>query len=58
MTDEASDQPSREQRLNEVIADSLRALDAGQAPDHAELLARHADLTDELRAFFADHDQA
>jgi WD40 repeat protein/tRNA A-37 threonylcarbamoyl transferase component Bud32 len=51
-------EPSREERTNAVIADYLRAADAGQAPDRDELLARHADLADELRSFFADHDRA
>jgi tRNA A-37 threonylcarbamoyl transferase component Bud32/outer membrane protein assembly factor BamB len=53
-----SNEPTREQRVNEVIADYLRAADAGQAPDRKELLTRHADLADELRSFLADHDRA
>src|SRR5207249_2843799 len=48
----------REERVNAIIADYLRALDAGQAPDRAEWLARHPDLADALRSFFADHDAA
>jgi outer membrane protein assembly factor BamB/tRNA A-37 threonylcarbamoyl transferase component Bud32 len=57
MTSESSES-SREQRVNEVIADYLRAADAGRAPDRTELLARHADLADQLRSFFTEHDRA
>ena len=53
----APDPPSREQRVNEVLAGYLEASAAGQAPDRAELLARHPDLADELRSCFADHDR-
>jgi len=45
-------------RVDAIIADYLRAVDAGQAPDRGELLARHPNLADELRSFFAGHDQA
>ncbi len=47
----------REQRLNEVMAAYVQAADAGQAPDRAEILARHPDLAADLEAFFADHDR-
>jgi tRNA A-37 threonylcarbamoyl transferase component Bud32 len=46
-----------EERIDEVIAEFLEAEAAGQTPDRAALLARHADLADELRSFFADHDR-
>jgi hypothetical protein len=57
MTPEANP-PSRDERVNAILADWLRAADAGQAPRRDELLARHPDLADELRSFFADHDAA
>jgi tRNA A-37 threonylcarbamoyl transferase component Bud32 len=49
-------EPSREERVNEVIAAYLRAVEAGQAPDREALLRRHPDLEQELRSFFADRD--
>jgi len=55
MTREANE-PSREERVNEIIAECLRAADAGRPVDRDELLTRHADLADELCSFFADHD--
>jgi hypothetical protein len=56
MPDESSDRLSREVRVNEIIAAYLKGVDAGQASGRAELLARHPELAEELRAFFADHD--
>jgi WD40 repeat protein len=43
-----------EQRLDEVVTEYLRAVESGQGPDEAEWLARHPDLADELRTFFAN----
>jgi WD40 repeat protein/tRNA A-37 threonylcarbamoyl transferase component Bud32 len=47
----------REQRFEQVLAEYLQAREAGRTPDPAELLARHPDLADELRAFFANRAQ-
>ena len=56
MTD---DQPESAtgQRLNEVIAAYLEGVRAGQAPDRQEVLARHPDLAEDLRSFFAHRDR-
>ena len=58
MTHEPDDRSAREQRVDEVIAGYLEALDTGQAPDRLELLACHPDLAADLEEFFADHDRA
>jgi serine/threonine-protein kinase len=49
-----SSDTERERRLDEVLHDYLRAVDAGQAPDAEALVARHPDLADELRGFLSD----
>jgi WD40 repeat protein len=58
MTTGQQDTAGRDDRVNAVIAEYLRAADAGRPPSRDELLARHPDLADELRSFFADHDAA
>jgi hypothetical protein len=44
---------AQEQRVNEVIAEYLKAVQAGEKPDRGQWLARHP----ELASFFADQDQ-
>ncbi len=46
----------REQRLERVLADYLHAVEAGTAPDRAELLAQHPDLAADLGSFFRNRD--
>ena len=47
--------PSNDPRLERVIAEYLRQLEAGDAPSENDLLKVHPDLADSLKAFFADH---
>jgi serine/threonine protein kinase len=55
----ASDSGSstKDARVNQIVADYLRSIERSELPDRAALLARHADLANELTAFFADHDR-
>ena len=57
MPQEPNPSPSGDQRVDEIIAAYLAAVDAGRTPDRHELLARHPDLAPELQVFFADHDR-
>ena len=43
--------------IDEIIAEYIRAEDAGEAPDREALLQRHPKLAEELREFFDDRDQ-
>jgi hypothetical protein len=57
MVETVHDSGSRDERVNAILAAYLDAAAAGQAPDQAELLARHPDLAAELAAFFAEDAQ-
>jgi eukaryotic-like serine/threonine-protein kinase len=57
MSNPSSVPSEREQRLNDLIAAYLEAVEAGRTPDRDELLRGHPELADELRAFFANHDR-
>ena len=48
---------SGDERLNQIIAEYLDAVQSRQAPDRAQLLRQHPDFADELKEFFTDHDQ-
>jgi hypothetical protein len=48
---------SRPDPLDAVIAAYVQQVEAGAVPDREALLARHPDLADRLRAFFADYDR-
>ena len=47
----------RDQQLEAVIADYIRACETGTAPNRNEILERHPELADELRQFFGQHDR-
>src|SRR5947209_2362968 len=47
----------RDQRVGEILAAYLEAIEAGQPPNQQALLARHPELAAELAAFFANQDQ-
>jgi tRNA A-37 threonylcarbamoyl transferase component Bud32 len=56
MSPEAADSSPCGERVNEIIAAYLEAVDAGREPDRQELFRQHPDLAAELQAFFTDRD--
>ncbi len=61
MSDNNAPQPDkseeRDQQLEAVIADYIRACETGTAPNRTEILKQHPELADELRQFFGQHDR-
>lgn len=51
MTDESPSSESREERIDELIAQYLLAKDAGKAPRMEDWLAQHAEFSTELKDF-------
>jgi len=47
---------ARADRVDEVLAEFMRRVDAGESVTPEELLAAHPDLVNELRSYFADVD--
>lgn len=45
--------PQRERRLDEVVAEWVKAREAGDMPDPRAWLERHPDLAEDLKSFFA-----
>jgi WD40 repeat protein/tRNA A-37 threonylcarbamoyl transferase component Bud32 len=56
MTTKPSAASDRDARLEQVLADYLRAVEAGRPLDHQELLLQHPDLADDLRSYFANRE--
>jgi WD40 repeat protein len=53
---EPSAASQREDQLDEIVLAYLKAVDAGETPDHQAILARHPDFATELAAFFDDQE--
>jgi tRNA A-37 threonylcarbamoyl transferase component Bud32 len=53
----SSESVTRDQRLQDILAGFLQAIEAGKNPDRETLCAQHPDLADDLRLFLAEHDK-
>ena len=56
MTPSRPPDSSRQGRLEEVLEEYMQCLDRGEAVDREQLLARHPELVEELRSYFAGSD--
>jgi WD40 repeat protein/tRNA A-37 threonylcarbamoyl transferase component Bud32 len=57
MTQSYSTRSLRQGRLEEVLEEYMRRLDRGEVVDRDQFLARHPELADELRSYFAGSDE-
>jgi serine/threonine protein kinase len=57
MSVNGTDSLEREQRLDDILTDYLKAVDAGQTPDRQQLLHEFPELADELGEFFSQQDK-
>src|SRR5262245_28350816 len=54
----ANENPSLQARLAQILGDLLQAAREGRAVNRMEVMARHPELAEHLRAFFAAQDQS
>src|SRR5690242_9126264 len=52
MSHSSANRVERELRLEQVLADYVRSVDAGVPLDRDQLIAEHPDLADDLQSFF------
>src|SRR5439155_23518114 len=57
MTPSRPPDSSRPGLLEEVLGEYMQCLDRGEAVDREQLLARHPELAEELRSYFAGSDE-
>ena len=61
MSEDNASQPDkdadRDQQLEAIIADYIRACETGSVPNRGEILKRYPEFADELRQFFGQHDR-
>src|SRR5579864_6208337 len=57
MTPDSGNFSEHDERLNEIMAAYVQAIEAGRPADRQEILDQHPDFASELAAFFADYDR-
>ena len=57
MSSSESDVEKLPGRFQEIVADYIRACEAGHAPDRARLIKEHPEIADDLRSFFRLRDR-